>query len=273
MPESARVRSRKHAKTSKPPSEKSDPYFSRAVSKALEALDLLSEASEPLTLAQLTAGLSLTKASAFRLLHTLESLNYISKTPSGQYFVAGLHHPHVPRLVNQMMRVGGDALERLSMEFRETVSLAALFENHIEVVAIVESPQLIRMGNTVGRILPPHASSLGKAITAFQGPEMREKLLRSYGTPILTPRTISDQIALRQEFTLIQQRGYAEDREESTLGGCCFGAPILRSDKVAVGAVSLSMPQMRLTGPELQAEIIEAVSRTARDITSVLSKP
>jgi DNA-binding IclR family transcriptional regulator len=272
MPESARVRSRKRVKTSKQPSEKSDPYFSRAVSKALEALDRLSEASEPLTLAQLTAELSLTKASAFRLLHTLESLNYISKMPSGQYFIAGLRHPHLHRLVNQMMRVGGDVLERLSMEFRETVSLAALFENHIEVVAIVESPQLIRMGNTVGRILPPHASSLGKVITAFQGPEMREKLLRSYGTPILTPRTISDQIALRQEFGLIQRQGHAEDREESALGGHCFAAPILRSDNIAAGAISLSMPQMRLTGPELETEIIKAVSRAAMEITSTLGK-
>jgi DNA-binding IclR family transcriptional regulator len=270
MPESARVRSHKRVRPAKPPSEKSDPYFSRAVSKALDALARLSEAGEPLTLGQLTASLSLTKASTFRLLHTLETLDYISKTPGGQYFVAGLQHPHVPRLVNQMMRVGGKALERLAMEFRETVSLAALFENHIEVVAIIESPQLIRMGNTVGRILPPHASSLGKAVTAFQEPEMREKLLRSYGTPMLTPRTIADQIALRREFERIHEEGHAEDWEESTLGGCCFAAPILRSNKLAVGAVSLSMPQMRLSGPEQQAAIIQAVARTAKEITSQL---
>ena len=60
------------------------------------------------------------------------------------------------------------------------------FENRIEVVATVESPHLIRMGNTVGRILPPHASSLGKAVTAFQREEVRDRLFAataSTGSP------------------------------------------------------------------------------------------
>jgi IclR family acetate operon transcriptional repressor len=270
MSETPRARS-KRIRPGKEQSEESDPYFSRAVGKALEALDRLSGADEPLTLGQLTTCLSLTKASTFRLLHTLETLGYIAKTTAGQYVVAGPWQPQVPtRLVNQMIHVGSEPIERLAMQFRETVSLAALLDNHIEVVAIMESPQLIRMGNTVGRILPPHASSLGKAITAFQKPEMREKLLRSYGTPVLTPHTIADEIALRKEFAKIQEQGHAEDWEESTLGGCCFAAPILRPSGLAAGAVSLSMPQMRLTGPEHQKELISGVLRTAQEIASLL---
>jgi IclR family acetate operon transcriptional repressor len=263
----------KRIRPGKDQSEESDPYFSRAVGKALEALDRLSGAGNSLTLSELTASLSLTKASTFRLLHTLETLGYISKTNSGQYVLAGPWQPQVPaRLVNQMIHVGSEPIERLAMQFRETVGLAALLDNHIEVVAIMESPQLIRMGNTLGRILPPHASALGKAITAFQKPEMREKLLRSYGTPVLTPHTIADEIALRKEFANIEQQGHAEDWEESTLGGCCFAAPILRPSGVAAGAVSLSMPQMRLTGPDHQKTLIAGVLQTAKEIETGLFK-
>jgi IclR family acetate operon transcriptional repressor len=273
MSETPRALSPKRSQLNKAQSEEADPYFSRAVGKALEALDRLSGAGNPLTLGQLTTGLSLTKASTFRLLHTLETLGYISKTNNGQYVLAGPWQPQVPaRLVNQMIHVGREPIERLAMQFRETVGLAALLDNHIEVVAIMESPQLIRMGNTLGRILPPHASALGKAITAFQKPEMREKLLRSYGTPVLTPHTIADEIALRKEFAKIQQQGHAEDWEESSLGGCCFAAPILRPSGIAAGAVSLSMPQMRLTGPEHQKELIAGVLRTAEEIETCLFK-
>jgi len=35
-------------------------------------------------------------------------------------------------------------------EYCETASMAALFENHVEVVLVFESPQLMRMGNTPG---------------------------------------------------------------------------------------------------------------------------
>jgi DNA-binding IclR family transcriptional regulator len=35
------------------------------------------------------------------------------------------------------------------------------------------------MSQTVGRIIPPHASSLGKAITAFQPEAVQERLPRT----------------------------------------------------------------------------------------------
>src|SRR5438309_446962 len=125
-----------------------------------------------------------------------------------------------------MIQHGAERIRTLCMEFRETISMACLFDNHLEVIQVAESPQIIRMGNTVGRIVPPHASSLGKSVTAFLDEETREKLLRSYGTNPFTPHTIVDPLALRREFDQIRADGYALDREESTEGGVCFGAPV-----------------------------------------------
>jgi DNA-binding IclR family transcriptional regulator len=233
-------------------------YFSRAVEKAMLALESIRRSPQPLSLAEVSAVLGLTKASAFRLLYTLESLHYLCKTADGRYFAGTNHH----ELVHQ----GTQPLERLSMEYCETASMAALFENHIEVVLVFESPQLMRMGNTAGRILPPNASSLGKAITAFQPPEITEKLVRSYGTHYFTPNTITDEIALRDEFAMIRERGFAEDLEETTSGGRCFAAPVLREGGYAIGAVSLSMPLIRFRGEEQRKTIVGAVRETARAI-------
>jgi IclR family acetate operon transcriptional repressor len=242
-----------------------DPYFSRAVEKAMLALEHIRRSPQPLALAEVSAVMGLTKASAFRLLYTLETLHYLCRTEDGRYFALTDHH--------LLVRQGAEALERLSMEYCETASMAALFENHIEVVLVFESPQLMRMGNTVGRILPPNASSLGKAITAFQPPEITEKLVRSYGTHYFTPNTITDEIALRDEFAMIRERGFAEDLEESTAGGRCFAAPILRENGYAAGAVSLSMPLIRLRGEEQRKTIVNAVRETARAIEKRLSPP
>lgn len=248
-------------------STNSDQYFSRAVEKAMLALDRIRKSPQPLSLMEISAILKLTKASAFRLLYTLEALHYLSKTPDGRYFAPpdSAHH--------EMVRQGSERLERLSMEFRETVSMAALFENHIEVLSVFESPQIMRMGNTPGRILPPNASSLGKAITAFQPPEITEKLVRSYGTHYFTPNTITDEIALRDEFAQIREQGFAEDLEESTAGGRCFAAPILRPNGSAIGAISLSMPLIRFRGEDQRKVIVGAVRETARAIEKRLNCP
>ena len=52
----------------------------------------------------------------------------------------------------------------------------------MEVVLVVERSATDSDGEHKDRIMPPHASSMGKAVTAFQPAEVRERLLRSYGT-------------------------------------------------------------------------------------------
>ena len=242
-----------------------DQYFSRAVEKAMLALDCIRQSPQPLSLMEVSAVLGLAKASAFRLLYTLEALHYLCKTPDGRYFAPLQTNRH------ELLRQGSEPLERLCMEFCETASMAALFENHCEVIAVFESPQLMRMGNTPGRILPPNASSLGKAIAAFQPPEIVDKLVRGYGLHSFTPNSIPDEIALRDEFARIRERGFAEDLEETVSGGRCFAAPILRHKGNAIGAVSLSMPLIRFRGEEQRQAIVDAVRATARAIQARLS--
>jgi IclR family acetate operon transcriptional repressor len=245
--------------------KENDQYFSRAVEKAMTALECIRRSPQPLSLTELAATLELTKASAFRVLYTLEALHYLCKTEDGRYFAPPNGSQH------ELARQGLDPLKQLGMEFCETASMAGLLGNHIEVLMVFESPQLMRMGNTPGRILPPNASSLGKAITAFQPPEMAEKLVRSYGIYSFTPASITDEIALRQEFAKVRQQGFAEDLEESVPGGRCFAAPVLRSDGFAIGAVSLSLPLMRYRGDAQREEILSAVRETAKAIEQRLA--
>lgn len=240
-----------------------DQYFSRAVEKAMLALECVRRSPQPLSLTELSATLELTKASAFRLLYTLETLHHLCKTADGRYFAPPNWNHH------ELVRCGSEPLKRLQMEFGETASMAGLLENHIEVLLVFESPQLMRMSNTAGRILPPNASSLGKAVTAFQPPDSIDKLVRSYGIYSFTANTITDEIGLREEFARVRERGSAEDDEESIPGGHCFAAPILLGNGFAVGAVSLSLPVIRFRGEAHRQEILAAVRETARTIEKI----
>src|SRR5262249_22693493 len=172
--------------------------------------------------------------------------------------------PLVPtRLLSTLLRVATPVMRDLTREFRETTGLAFLFDNHIEVIAVVESPQLMRMGNTVGRILQPHASALGKSITAFQDDIRRERLLRSYGVSSVTPQTITDEKEIAAEFERIRRRGYSTDIEETTPDGYCFAAPIFTSPGEVLAAVSMSTPKSRLGPKQWQDQVAEAIRRAA----------
>jgi IclR family acetate operon transcriptional repressor len=253
-------------------SEDDDPYYSRAVAKALQILQVLSNAHHPLSLAEISRAVKLSKPSAFRLLHTLETVGYIRKVEAGRYFLThDIRRGMQERAGELLLRFCRAPLRELTREFRETTGVAMLMVNHIEVIEVFESPQVLRMGNTVGRILQPHASSLGKCIAAFQPESFREHLLRSYGVSAYTQNTITDENALDEEFHRIREQGYATDRGETCIDGYCFGAPVCGPDGGVFAAVSISLPVSRLGSDEYQARIITRIRGVADEITRALS--
>jgi DNA-binding IclR family transcriptional regulator len=146
----------------------------------------------------------------------------------------------------------------------------ALFNNRIEVIAVVESPQPIRMSNIAGHILPPNASSLGKAIAAFQSEERRERLLRSYGLYRFTEHTITDRTELDQEFARAREQRFKTDLEESVSDGYCFGVPIFGSAENLGAAISVPLPKMRVPDADHRTALLVALRVTADQIADDL---
>jgi len=256
------------------PAEKSpnkDQYFSRAVAKALETLEVLQAGSGPMALNEVAQRLQLSKTSTFRLLRTLEASGCLTASEWGKYALApGVHSVVSTQTVARLLRAGIPGLQQLGRQLRETTSLAALFDNRIEVIAVVESPQLIRMSNIVGHILPPNASSLGKAITAFQNEERREKLLRSYGIYRFTEHTITDRTELDQEFARVREQNFAADLEETVNDGHCFAVPIFSAADDVRAAVSVSLPKARVVDADHRQTILAALRTTADQIAADL---
>ena len=275
MPENATtnnaVKPRRKRKAPKQP-ERGKRYVSRAVAKALTLIEVLGNPGHNLSLTELAASVKLTKTSTFRLLYTLEEGGYLERNQEGRYALRRHARSGVrDKLIATLMEVSEPHMRELTREFRETTGLAALFDNHIEAIAVVESPQVVRMGNTVGRILQPHASSLGKCITAFQPEQRREHLVHSYGVTPITEQTITDENVLAHEFAQIREQGYATDRGETCVDGYCFGAPIRDTAGEVVAAISISIPRTRLDATPRE-RIVAAIKSAAAAISAEMRK-
>jgi DNA-binding IclR family transcriptional regulator len=215
--------------------------------------------------------LQLSKTSTFRLLRTLESSGCLTASEWGKYSLApGVHSVVSTQTVARLLRAAIPRLQQLSRQLRETASLAALFDNRIEVIAVLESTQPIRMSNIVGHILPPNASSLGKAITAFQNEERREKLLRSYGVYRFTEQTITDRTELDHEFSRVRGQKFATDLEESVSDGHCFGVPIFGPAGDVGAAISVSLPKTRDVDADHRKAVLASLRATADQIAADL---
>jgi DNA-binding IclR family transcriptional regulator len=238
-------------------------YYLRSIGRALEVLDCFN-GKEPLALKEIGARTGLPESSLFRVLLTLEKHGYLRQAVDGTYQLA-------PKLRFGWLIEQGNALrdrirpelERLAQRFNETASMAYLYDDRIHVLDSIETFHEIRMSNRIGRVLPPHCSAMGKAITAFQERTLAEQIVEVYGLTRRTDHTITDRARLFDEFAEIRHSGIACDREESVLGGICYSAALRPAGKQVLAAISLSTPIVRMT-PERDAETRKAILETAQ---------
>lgn len=256
--------------TTEPAAHSSDDpprYESRALAKGIQILECLAGSEQPLSLAQISRRIELGKASTLRLLRTLGALGYLERDGGEAYHAnTALAAVNRHRTATELRAAALPELEQLRQELGESVALAFLCRDEIRVIEALESPHPVRIANHTGRLLPPYASALGKAAAAHQKPEHFQALLHAYGVFPLTPKTITEPAAIEAEMATVRQSGFARDREETTLGGECFAAPLRDAAGNVIGAVSVSLPQARLT-ERLESMLPEMLGSAASRIT------
>ncbi len=245
-------------------------YYLRSIGRALEVLDCF-DGNSPLGLKEVSIGTGLPESTLFRVLLTLEKHGYLQQAVDGTYQLAPkLRFGWLVEQGNAMRDLVHPELEQLRHRFNETASMAYLFEDRIHVLESIESFHEIRATNRVGRVLPPHCSAMGKAITAFQEFELADRIIEVYGLSRRTEHTITEHTRLMQEFEEIRRTGIGCDREESVLGGICLSAAIRPAGKPVLAALSVSTPVLRMT-PEREQEIRQALLEAAQRVAQAES--
>jgi len=265
-----RRRTPKWALKTAPDRLSSQPYYLHSIGRALNVLDCF-DGESPLELKDVVAGTKLPESALLRVLLTLKKHGYLEQAADESYQLS-------PKLRFGWTRGRGEALrelarpelELLTGQFNETASLAYLFEDRIHVLDSIESFHKIRVSNCIGRVLPPHCSAMGKAITAFQQCEVAYRIVELYGLLPRTEYTITYRANLMREFEEIRRTGIACDREESMLGGICYGAAIRRANQPVVAALSVSTPALRLS-PDREQKIRRALLQSAERVAQVVS--
>jgi DNA-binding IclR family transcriptional regulator len=246
-------------------------YQSKAIDRALTVLECFPASDSTLSLSELATLSGFPESSLFRVLVTLEGRGYLLRNADGSYRLAprvlyGLVHHRAEQARMQLRPM----LEELNHRFNETTSLAFLFGDRIQVIDVIEAVQDVRASNVLGKTLPPHCSSMAKAITAHQSRDRIDRILQVYGLIRLTPNTIVDRLAILNEFNAIRERGWAREHEESAIGIGCYGVPLFDERRHVVAAMSLICPLIRLS-PEREQDIVAALLDLSR--RTVVSRP
>lgn len=225
-------------------------------------------------LAELAEEARLLRSDAHRILSSLRTFGYIDQDTETKKYRLGLELLKLGHFVYQNLEVREVAkplMRTLSEDAAATSNLAILDPKESEIIFVeqIDSPNEIQVKLRIGARVDPHATAVGKMLTAHQEPSMAMRILQKSGMRKCTKRTITDVDQLRVEFERIRALGYATDHEEALEGACCISAPVRDHTGEVVAALSISMMAARL-GPSQEGTLIRMVRSTAARISAEL---
>jgi DNA-binding IclR family transcriptional regulator len=136
-------------------------------------------------------------------------------------------------------------------------------------LASIESDQVLRVGSRVGTRLPAHRTSGGKALLAALSPEELAGRFPPDGLASLVGPE-DDVDVLRRELATVARRGYGVNRGESERGVAAVGVGLLSPQGVPLGALSVSVPTVRMT-PGRVREMVDALRVTKAALEAELA--
>ena len=218
------------------------PAGTQAVDRAAALIDLVVRSDDPVSFTQLSDEAGLARSTTSRLLAALERTELIERDAAGGYVAgplfalhAALHDPWP-----QIARLARPVLETVGEQTGETVHLGVRRGEDVVHIAQVESTFLLSARDWNQVDVPPHCSSLGKVLYAFDVlPVPTGRLERR------TPRTITTREALTTELATIRRQRYATTVDELETGLTGIAAPVEGRDGV-FAALGISGPTARL---------------------------
>lgn len=242
----------------------------QSVERAIMLLEAVADgAPEGETVAALAERCGLNRATSWRLLATLEAYDLVHVDPATHRYTVGLAVARLAAsgsIVGLTRRAHG-VLVRLSERTGETADLAVAQRLSLTYVAEVAPPSVLT-ANWLGRHVPLHATSSGKALLAWL-PEKELLALLDQPLTSYTKTTITSQTALHAELAETRRRGYgicAGELEETLYG---VSAPVLDQRGRPFAVVSVWGPRSRVPEtrfPELGALAQEAAAEIGQSI-------
>jgi DNA-binding IclR family transcriptional regulator len=219
----------------------------QSVDRALSLLEVVAAtAPRGETVTTLAARCDINRATAWRLLGTLEARGLVERDPLTSRYRIGLAVIRMSAAAGYdgLVRRTRHILERVSGQSGETAALAVAGQHGVTYVGEVAPPSVMAV-NWVAREVPLHATSTGKAFLAWLPPDEARGLLDA-PLPRFTDTTLTDHRSLMTQLAEIRERGYAECAGELEPALYGVSAPILNLDERPLGVFSIWGPISRV---------------------------
>jgi IclR family pca regulon transcriptional regulator len=226
--------------------------FVESLDRGLRVLQVFGADRRPMTLSDIAKAVDLPRATARRILMTLERAGFV--TSDGKLFAL------TPRILllasaylssNQIVAVMQPMMDQVSAETREVCSMAILDGAEVVFIARASPARVFSAGIDIGHRLPAFCTSVGRALLGrLSNAELAAALAAMKRVP-QTASTIVDKDALIASIVADRSRGYSLVDQEAEDGFRSIAVPVKRYDGEIVAAINVGAHVDRISPAEM----------------------
>ena len=240
----------------------------QSVDRAITVLEILARRGDA-GVTEIAVELGVHKSTAFRLVSVLEARGLVDQNSDRGKYRLGLGVLRLAGATAARFDVTQQArpvIEALARDLDETINIAILSGHDALYLDQVAGSSALQLHNWVGRRIPLHCTSNGKALIAHL-PEWQQRELLVEPLTRFTEATVTDVDDVLAELAQVREDGYATAFEEFELGLVAVASPIRDLSGNVVASMSASGPVFRLPRgrlPELGAAVRAAAGEVSR---------
>ncbi len=244
------------------------------VGKALDVLDMVAAAGQPVRFSELLVTSAYPKATLYRLIQTLTHQGMLAYDADRQTYALGMRLvrlAHAAWATSSLAPLARPYLDELAAETGETIHLAQMDNGQVLYVDKRNAAKPVEMFAQAGKVGPAYCTGVGKAMLAYLTPAALERAIQRQSFHRFTEHTLDDAAKLKTELEAIRGRGHAFDREEHEPGIICCAVPILTRTGRVIGALSVTSTTTRTSLAQLEHaadRIKETAARIAAEAES-----
>jgi IclR family pca regulon transcriptional regulator len=245
--------------------------FIESLDRGLRVLELFGGGQQPMTLSDLAKAADLPRATARRILFTLERAGFVAS--DGKLFRL------TPRVLvlasaylasNHVVSVLQPALDKLSADAQEISSMAILDGNDAVFIARASPTRVFSSGIDIGYRLPAFCTSVGRVLLSRLSDDELTTTLEAMDLAPLTPFTVTDKKRLLQAIKSDRAQDYSLVDREAEPGFRSISVPVRRYDGTIVAAINMGAHVDRVSASEMIERFLPPLREAAASVKSLL---
>ena len=245
-----------------------------ALDRGLYVLEYVMEANHPVSMKEISKGMSIPAASAFRLVKTLVQRGYLEEINlSQQFYLPGnkvFQLVQFYQINHSLHSVARMPMRDLAGRTGQTAQLAILTGISVMYIEQAIPKEPVSIVAPLHSFIPINVSAAGKILCSYLSEEELKAFLVPANLQKKSKNTISEPDALAREIDLSRKRGFATDIEEFARGiGCAAGA-IWDSHNRCVGALGVTGHVDQYQNKATFDHIVQSVLDLAEEVSHLM---